>query len=132
MIQYIFFSAVTELEKIERGENENIPLKIEENDYRIFNRNDLVQYIKEEGEKVPKNENENAKKDNKDNNKDKNKNALMIGFIGYPNVGKSSIINVLMKKKKAGVASMPGRTKHYQTLFLPEEPNLNIPEKSIC
>ena len=131
-IKYIFFSAVTELEKIERGENENIPLKIEENDYRIFNRNDLVQYIKEEGEKVPKFENENPKKDNKDNNKDKNKNALMIGFIGYPNVGKSSIINVLMKKKKAGVASMPGRTKHYQTLFLPEEPNLNIPEKSIC
>ena len=56
----------------------------------------------------------------------------MIGFIGYPNVGKSSIINVLMKKKKAGVASMPGRTKHYQTLFLPEELSLNIPEKSIC
>ena len=131
-IKYLFFSAVTELEKIERGENENIPLKIEENDYRIFNRNDLVQYIKEEGENVPKIENENSKKNNKDNNKDKNKNALMIGFIGYPNVGKSSIINVLMKKKKAGVASMPGRTKHYQTLFLPEEPNLNIQEKSIC
>jgi large subunit GTPase 1 len=56
----------------------------------------------------------------------------MVGFIGYPNVGKSSIINVLMKTKKAGVASMPGRTKHYQTLFLPEEPKLNIRQKSIC
>lgn len=118
-IKYIFFSAVTELEKIERGENEN-KVEIDQSDYRILTRNDLVQYIKEEGEKMQKNEN------------NKNKNALMVGFIGYPNVGKSSIINVLMKKKKAGVASMPGRTKHYQTLFLPEEPNLNIGEKSIC
>ena len=92
-IKYIFFSAVTELEKIESGENENIPLKIEENDYRIFNRNDLVQYIKEEGEKVPKNENENSNKNNKDNNKDKNKNALMIGFIGYPNVWKNKTLS---------------------------------------
>ena len=117
-IKYIFFSATTELEKIEKGEND-IEI-IDESEYRIFTRNDLVQYIKEEGEKIPKNENE------------KNKNALMVGFIGYPNVGKSSIINVLMKTKKAGVASMPGRTKHYQTLFLPEEPKLNIRQKSIC
>ena len=117
-IKYIFFSAITELEKIEKGEDD--PENIDESDYRIFTRNDLVQYMKEEGEKIPKNEN------------DKNKNTLMVGFIGYPNVGKSSIINVLMKTKKAGVASMPGRTKHYQTLFLPGERNLNIAEKSIC
>ena len=117
-IKYIFFSATTELEKIEKGENDSEI--IDESEYRIFTRNDLVQYIKEEGEKIPKNENE------------KNKNTLMVGFIGYPNVGKSSIINVLMKTKKAGVASMPGRTKHYQTLFLPEEPKLNIQQKSIC
>ena len=117
-IKYIFFSAITELEKIEKGEDD--PENIDESDYRIFTRNDLVQYMKEEGEKIPKNEN------------DKNKNTLMVGFIGYPNVGKSSIINVLMKTKKAGVASIPGRTKHYQTLFLPGEPNLNIAEKSIC
>ena len=117
-IKYIFFSAITELEKIEKGEDD--PENIDESDYRIFTRNDLVQYMKEEGEKIPKDES------------DKNKNILMVGFIGYPNIGKSSIINVLMKTKKAGVASMPGRTKHYQTLFLPGEPNLNIVEKSIC
>ena len=118
-IKYVFFSATTELEKIEKGENDNSE-EIDESDYRIFTRNDLVQYMKEEGEKISKNEN------------DKNKNTLMVGFIGYPNVGKSSIINVLMKIKKTGVASMPGRTKHYQTLFLPPEPNLNIAEKNIC
>lgn len=122
-IKYIFFSAINEIEKMEKNEkNENNILKeekIDQTDYRIFTRNDLIQYIKEIGEKIPKN--------NINNN-----NALMVGFIGYPNVGKSSIINVLMKTKKAAVANIPGRTKHYQTLFLPSEPNLNILPKSIC
>ena len=53
-IKYIFFSATTELEKIEKGENDSEI--IDESEYRIFTRNDLVQYIKEEGEKIPKNE----------------------------------------------------------------------------
>eukprot|EP00347_Sterkiella_histriomuscorum_P015203 403357921 len=41
---------------------------------------------------------------------------LMIGFVGYPNVGKSSVINVICQKKRVGVANMPGKTKHFQTL----------------
>ena len=122
-IKYVFFSAINEIEKMEKnggGENNIVKEeKIDQTDYRIFTRNDLIQYIKEIGEKIPKN--------NINNN-----NALMVGFIGYPNVGKSSIINVLMKTKKAAVANIPGRTKHYQTLFLPSEPNLNILPKSIC
>jgi len=36
-----------------------------------------------------------------------------IGTVGYPNVGKSSIINVLCGIKKVGVAAMPGKTKHF-------------------
>lgn len=43
---------------------------------------------------------------------------LEVGMVGYPNVGKSSVINSLFNKKKVGVASMPGKTKHYQTLYL--------------
>lgn len=42
-------------------------------------------------------------------------------MVGYPNVGKSSVINSLLQKKKVGVASQPGKTKHYQTLFLTPE-----------
>ena len=38
---------------------------------------------------------------------------LMVGMVGYPNVGKSSVINVLVGHKKVGVASMPGKTKHF-------------------
>ena len=129
-IKYVFFSAVNEIEKMEKGENMTQSEKIDLSDYRIFTRNELIQYIKEIGETIQKEE----KSIENNNNKSKNQsnNALMVGFIGYPNVGKSSIINVLMKTKKAGVANIPGRTKHYQTLFLPEEPNLNISSKSIC
>jgi large subunit GTPase 1 len=41
-----------------------------------------------------------------------------VGLVGYPNVGKSSTINALMGEKKVAVAITPGKTKHYQTLFL--------------
>jgi len=40
-------------------------------------------------------------------------NRLMVGTVGYPNVGKSSLINVLCGRKRVGVAAMPGKTKHF-------------------
>ena len=43
---------------------------------------------------------------------------LFVGTVGYPNVGKSSLINVLCGRKRVGVAAMPGKTKHFQTLLL--------------
>ncbi|KAI9501768.1 nucleolar GTP-binding protein [Coemansia spiralis] len=45
-------------------------------------------------------------------------NKLMIGLVGYPNVGKSSTINALVGSKKVNVGSMPGKTKHFQTIHL--------------
>ncbi|KAJ1676491.1 GTPase required for pre-60S ribosomal subunit nuclear export and maturation, partial [Spiromyces aspiralis] len=36
---------------------------------------------------------------------------ISVGFIGYPNTGKSSIINTLRKKKVCNVAPIPGETK---------------------
>lgn len=45
-----------------------------------------------------------------------NKEKYTIGMVGYPNVGKSSTINVLLQKKKVAVSSTPGKTKHFQTL----------------
>ncbi|XP_026276141.1 large subunit GTPase 1 homolog [Frankliniella occidentalis] len=41
-----------------------------------------------------------------------------VGLVGYPNVGKSSTINSLMAEKKVSVSATPGKTKHFQTLFL--------------
>jgi len=45
-------------------------------------------------------------------------NILTIGMVGYPNVGKSSTINSLLQYKKVSVSSTPGKTKHFQTIFL--------------
>ena len=49
--------------------------------------------------------------------------ACTIGTVGYPNVGKSSVINVLMgvttadlgRGVRVAVGATPGRTKHFQT-----------------
>lgn len=41
-----------------------------------------------------------------------------MGFIGYPNTGKSSIINTLRKKKVCNVAPIPGETKVWQYITL--------------
>lgn len=49
---------------------------------------------------------------------------LTIGTIGFPNVGKSSILNALMGKKVVSVSRTPGHTKHFQTIFLTEKVRL--------
>ncbi|CEH17948.1 Predicted GTP-binding protein MMR1 [Ceraceosorus bombacis] len=43
---------------------------------------------------------------------------LVVGLVGYPNVGKSSTINALLGEKKVSVSSTPGHTKHFQTINL--------------
>jgi large subunit GTPase 1 len=43
---------------------------------------------------------------------------LIVGLVGYPNVGKSSTINSLLGEKKVSVSSTPGKTKHFQTIVL--------------
>lgn len=43
---------------------------------------------------------------------------VSVGFIGYPNTGKSSIINTLRNKKVCTVAPIPGETKVWQYITL--------------
>ncbi|CEG72461.1 Putative Nucleolar GTP-binding protein 2 [Rhizopus microsporus] len=43
---------------------------------------------------------------------------ISVGFIGYPNTGKSSIINTLKSKKVCSVAPIPGETKVWQYITL--------------
>jgi len=58
-------------------------------------------------------------------------NRVPFGMVGFPNTGKSSVINVLMGNAKnahgvvrVGVAAQPGKTKHFQTLLLPDRTNM--------
>ncbi|CAF91209.1 unnamed protein product, partial [Tetraodon nigroviridis] len=46
------------------------------------------------------------------------KKQISVGFIGYPNVGKSSIINTLRSKKVCNVAPIAGETKVWQYITL--------------
>ncbi|VDK37835.1 unnamed protein product [Taenia asiatica] len=46
---------------------------------------------------------------------------LTVGFLGYPNVGKSSTLNALCGVKKTPVSATPGKTKHFQTIFLQQD-----------
>uniref|UniRef100_A0A4W4ERT9 Nucleolar GTP-binding protein 2 n=1 Tax=Electrophorus electricus TaxID=8005 RepID=A0A4W4ERT9_ELEEL len=46
------------------------------------------------------------------------KKQISVGFIGYPNVGKSSVINTLRAKKVCRVAPLAGETKVWQYITL--------------
>eukprot|EP00668_Euglena_longa_P019034 GGOE01023726.1.p1 GENE.GGOE01023726.1~~GGOE01023726.1.p1 ORF type:complete len:727 (+),score=275.56 GGOE01023726.1:36-2216(+) len=46
------------------------------------------------------------------------KTGIVVGMVGYPNVGKSSTINALFTTKRVVVSATPGKTKHFQTLIL--------------
>ncbi|KAJ2987810.1 hypothetical protein NUW58_g4307 [Xylaria curta] len=48
----------------------------------------------------------------------KDRKQISVGLIGYPNVGKSSLINTLKAKKVATVAPIPGETKVWQFVTL--------------
>ncbi|KAK1742978.1 Ras GTPase, GNL1-like [Skeletonema marinoi] len=60
-------------------------------------------------------------------------NRIQYGMVGFPNVGKSSVINVLVGSSKAihggvrvAVAAQPGKTKHFQTLLLPDRSDMML------
>jgi len=48
----------------------------------------------------------------------KSKTTIVVGIVGYPNVGKSSIINALKRSRAVGVSPRPGFTKSMQEVVL--------------
>ena len=62
------------------------------------------------------------------------KEKVYVGLIGYPNTGKSSIINVLVGRHKAGTSPIPGFTKGIQLIklskkhYLIDTPGIVIPK----
>lgn len=48
----------------------------------------------------------------------KDKKTIAVGFVGYPNTGKSSVINALTKKAACKAAPVPGETRVWQYIML--------------
>jgi len=52
------------------------------------------------------------------------KSTITVGIVGFPNVGKSSVINSLKRGKACGVGSTPGFTKNMQLVELDQHVKL--------
>lgn len=78
---------------------------------------DLRDLIKRLSKKIEKREMREIKKDKVVIGTD---NRIKIGVIGYPNAGKSSLINILSGKSGAGVGSEAGFTRNVQKIRLSE------------
>lgn len=50
--------------------------------------------------------------------KSEDKPNITVGVVGFPNVGKSSIINALRKSRATAVSQQPGTTKVMQEISL--------------
>jgi len=135
-VQHLYFSAKDEQTKIDTDIDEEDSTKYNDqkklfldymNTHKVINRSNLMHILKslvqEYREKrgmpiTPKEEDKIVDENNEEKTK---KDIVTIGMCGFPNVGKSSIINVLCKKKLVGVDARPGKTKNYQTIFLDKE-----------
>lgn len=79
---------------------------------KVYGRDELLDRLKLEAQEIAKRRKTSA---------DSHRERVVVGFVGYPNVGKSSTINALVGQKRTGVTSTPGKTKHFQTLIISEE-----------
>ncbi|XP_046397883.1 large subunit GTPase 1 homolog [Ischnura elegans] len=103
----------TSMEEVEKNTGESQENSVQEcgesdeeirNSAKVLNRKELINLFKNLKISGPKNP--------------ANGGVRTVGLVGYPNVGKSSTINCLIEEKKVSVSATPGKTKHFQTLFV--------------
>ena len=92
---FLFFSALIEQVRLDRDETVEVAPQL--NSTKVHNAVELLHVLHEK------------------------EGHVHAGFVGYPNVGKSSVINVLCGRKQVAVAAQPGKTKHMQTVPISEE-----------
>ncbi|KAH7524389.1 hypothetical protein FEM48_Zijuj06G0114100 [Ziziphus jujuba var. spinosa] len=125
-ILFLFWSAKAASASLE-GKKLIAPWKTQNNlqdsddpDIKIFGRDELLARLQFEAEKVVKRRKESGSSSSRSGNVADIQNVI-VGFVGYPNVGKSSTINALVGQKRTGVTSTPGKTKHFQTLIISDK-----------
>lgn len=135
-ILFIFWSAkaayaVLEGKKISISSRmQNDQLESVDSETKIYGREELLARLQSEAEEIVSMRNRSASNNSSpsyDYSSEENlsentiSNIVIVGFVGYPNVGKSSTINALVGEKRTGVTSTPGKTKHFQTLIISDK-----------
>ncbi|KAI4984675.1 hypothetical protein ZWY2020_017305 [Hordeum vulgare] len=125
-ILYLFWSAKAATATLE-GKKLSSQIMEEsdtELDTKIYGREELLVRLQGEAEYIVSQKGTSAGGEEHESSSDSalvRPKRVVVGFVGYPNVGKSSTINALVGEKKTGVTSTPGKTKHFQTLIISEE-----------
>uniref|UniRef100_A0A0D9Y1I6 CP-type G domain-containing protein n=1 Tax=Leersia perrieri TaxID=77586 RepID=A0A0D9Y1I6_9ORYZ len=126
-ILYVFWSAKAATATLEGkqlggySEQDSASLDL---DTKIYGRDELLKKLQTEAEFIVAQRRAAATKEDRKTSSDSVSSVakhVVVGFVGYPNVGKSSTINALVGEKKTGVTHTPGKTKHFQTLIISEE-----------
>lgn len=135
-ILFIFWSAKAASAALEGKslsgpwKTDNTSERIVDPDIKIYGRDELLERLQSEAQEVVKMKrksglNTTASSDVQSQVEDASGSSVprsvVVGFVGYPNVGKSSTINALVGQKRTGVTSTPGKTKHFQTLIISDE-----------
>lgn len=106
---------------------QNTQQELDDPDIKVCGRDELLDRLQYEAEQVVKKRKESGSGSGGLSNigsqsgsaaESTNPQNVIVGFVGYPNVGKSSTINALVGQKRTGVTSTPGKTKHFQTLII--------------
>ncbi|CAJ2654779.1 unnamed protein product [Trifolium pratense] len=123
-ILFIFWSAkaataVLEGKKLGSSQADNMS-SANNPDTKIYGRDELLSRLQSEAEAIV-DMRRNSDSSSENASVSSSSSHVVVGFVGYPNVGKSSTINALVGQKKTGVTSTPGKTKHFQTLIISEK-----------
>uniref|UniRef100_A0A7N1A4J1 CP-type G domain-containing protein n=1 Tax=Kalanchoe fedtschenkoi TaxID=63787 RepID=A0A7N1A4J1_KALFE len=126
-ILFLFWSAKAATATLEGKQLKNSwhrqNVQLNKNDEtKIYGRDELLARLQFEAENIVKLRTNSTKEDpSYEHGTSGGVKHVVVGFVGYPNVGKSSTINALVGEKRTGVTSTPGKTKHFQTLIISDE-----------